>query len=219
MPDEDILFTEDTIPFPQEGDQLFISGDDWYHNACLNVLHDNLDLYVTGYKEAGDRLVKSTMEDRSHQDALVFPTVFLYRQYIELRLKQLIYKGNQLLDMHSSFPKHHHIDKLWQECKSILKLIDPQTTDQYFDALERCILEFANADPSSTAFRYHIDKKDHPSVPDLRYINVRNLAEVMARIDSFLDAVYMSISVSIDEKKEMENVFRDLDYLLPEEYQ
>jgi hypothetical protein len=130
---------------------------------------------------------------------------------------------HQLLDTSSVFPKHHNIAKLWQDCKNILKRADPQTTDQDFDALERCILEFADVDPSSTAFRYHIDKIGNPSVPDLRYINIRNLAEVMARIDSFLDATYMTISVSLDGKMEMEMemeiAFRDLNYLPPQEYQ
>lgn len=31
-------------------------------------------------------------------DSLIFPIVFLYRQYIELRLKSLLLEGSQLLD-------------------------------------------------------------------------------------------------------------------------
>lgn len=26
-------------PWPEKGDQLFTSGQDWWHNACLNYLH------------------------------------------------------------------------------------------------------------------------------------------------------------------------------------
>src|SRR5450755_373784 len=120
------MVDEISMPWPQDGDNLFIAGEDWYHNACLHFLPDSLDLYITGYKEAGDRLVTSSMEDRSHQDALVFPIVFLYRQYLELSLKRLIREGIWLLGIPSSgevgYPTgSHNLLELWKECKGILE--------------------------------------------------------------------------------------------------
>ena len=150
------------------------------------------------------------MENDRHLDLVVFPTVFLYRQYIELRLKQLLIEGNRLLNRSFALPKHHRLDTLWHECKSLLKQIEPKVTDQEIAGLEACIIEFHTTDPLSTAFRYHVDTKDNPSLPpELRYINIPNLAKVMAKIDSFLDAVYMTISVALDRKQEMEEAFKD----------
>jgi hypothetical protein len=98
-------------------------------------------------------------------------------------------------------PIHHHIDRLWSECKSLLKQIEPTMEDQEVAALEMCILDFSTIDPSSAAFRYHVDPHDNPSLPpDLRYTNIRNLAQVMAKIDSFFNAAYLTITVSLERK-------------------
>jgi len=150
------------------------------------------------------------MEDSRHLDLVIFPTVFLYRQYLELRLKQLLIEASRLLEKSFVLPKRHRLDNLWFECKSLLKQIEPSITDQEVSALETCTIEFQTIDPLSMGFRYHVDTHDNPSLPpDLKYINIVNLAQVMAKIHSFLDAVYMTISVAIDQKQEMEEAFKD----------
>jgi hypothetical protein len=214
MPDDNTLYSdEDVIPFPEKGDRLFTSGRYSLYNAQINYdrySDDTLFRYVLGYKEAGDRLVRSLMEDSRHLDLVVFPTVFLYRQYLELSLKQLLREGSRLLDKPFVLPKHHQLGTLWFECKSLLKQIEPQVTDQEVAGLEACIIEFSTIDPLSMTFRYHVDTRDNPTLPpDLKYINIRNLAQIMAKIHSFLDAAYMTISVSIDQKQEMEEAFKD----------
>jgi len=213
MPDENTLYSdEDVIPFPEMGDRLFTTESKSHYNAQISYRFsdDTLYRYVLGYKEAGDRLVQSLMENDRHLDLVVFPTVFLYRQYLELRFKQLLMEGSRLLDRSFALPKHHRLDTLWYECKSLLKQIEPNMADQEVAALEACIIEFSTIDPVSMAFRYHVDTHDNPSLPpDLKYINTHNLAQIMAKIDSFLDAVYMTISVSLDQKQEMEEAFRN----------
>src|SRR2546423_15379060 len=169
MPNDDTLYSdEDVIPFPEEGDRLFTSEKYSHYNAQISYDRYNDDAlfrYVSGYKEAGDRLARSLMEDSRHLDLVVYPTVFLYRQYLELRLKQLIRDGSYLLEKPFILPKQHRLDDLWYECKSLLKQIEPKVTDQEIAGLEACIIEFHTTDPLSTAFRYHIDTKDHPSLP------------------------------------------------------
>lgn len=214
MLNDDILFSDhDVIPFPEMGDRLFTSEKYSHYNAQISYDRYNDDAlfrYVSGYKEAGDRLVQSLMRDSRHLDLVVYPTVFLYRQYLELRLKQLIREGSYLLEKPFVLRKQHRLDALWYECKNLLKQIEPKVTDQEIAGLEACIVEFHTIDPLSMAFRYHVDTKDNPSLPpDLRYIHIPNLAKVMAKIDSFLDAVYMTISVAIDQKQEMEEAFKD----------
>lgn len=214
MPDDNTLFSdEDVIPFPEVGEQLFTAEQYSHYNAQINYdrySDDTLFRYVAGYKEAGDRLVRSLREDSRHLDLVVFPTVFLYRQYLELSLKQVLREGSRLLDIPFALPKHHRLETLWYECKNLLKQIEPKVTKQEVAGLEACILEFSAVDPLSMAFRYHVDTHDNPTLPtDLKYINIRNLAQVMAKIHSFLDAAYMTISVSIDQKLEMEEAFKD----------
>jgi hypothetical protein len=211
--DKDMLSNdEDVIPFPEIGDQLFTTESYLRYNAQITYTQsdDSLYRYVSGYKEAAHRLVQSLIEDDRHIDLVIFPMVFLYRQYLELRFKQLLREGNRLLDRTFHLPKHHRLDNLWYDCKSLLKQIEPSITDREVAGLEACIIEFSTIDPISMAFRYHVDTHDNPSLPpDLKYINIHNLAQVMAKIDSFLDAAYMTISVSLDQKQEMEAAFKD----------
>lgn len=214
MLNDDSLFSdEDVIPFPEKGDRLFTSEKYSHYNAQLNydrLNDDTLFRYVSGYKEAGDRLVRSLLEDSRHLDLVVYPTVFLYRQYLELRLKQLIRESSYLLEKPFVLRKQHRLDTLWYECKSLLKEIEPKVTDQEVAGLEACILEFHTIDPLSIAFRYHVDTKANPSLPSsLKYINIPNLAKVMAKIDAFLNAVYMTVSVAFEQKQEMEEAFKD----------
>ena len=88
---------------------LFTSAQDVYNNACVNWFHDPLELYATAYKEAAEKLVKDVITSRRQRDTLVYPIVFLYRHYIELRLKEIIRAGRKFLDEPGDFPKHHRV--------------------------------------------------------------------------------------------------------------
>ena len=75
MPNDDTLYSdEDVIPFPEKGDRLFTSEKYSHYNAQISYdkyNDDTLYRYVSGYKEAGDRLVRSLMEDSRHLDLVV----------------------------------------------------------------------------------------------------------------------------------------------------
>ena len=45
--------------------------------------------YIDGFRTAADNLASST-ESEWRSSNLVYPTMFLYRHYLELRVKQLI---------------------------------------------------------------------------------------------------------------------------------
>jgi hypothetical protein len=106
--------------------------------------------------------------------------------------------------------KTHHLDQLWFDCKKLFQDIEQNMTEQDVAGLEACVMEFSAIDPSSMAFRYHVDTKNNPSLPyDLHYINIPNIARTMAKIHAFLDAMYMHIAVSLDQKQEMEAAYRD----------
>ena len=102
---------------------IFTSDHDWHCNACINWSHDALELYTMGYKEAADNLVEQIVEGGILQDALVYPICFLYRQYIELRLKELIKSGRRLLEENGMFPQHHKIEHLWELAVTIMNKV------------------------------------------------------------------------------------------------
>lgn len=199
---------DDTIPWPTEGDRLFRSAADWWHSACLNWSHDEWDLYAQGYKLAADVLVQHVVAEQTDQDALVYPIAFLYRQYLELSLKELIRLGSQLLGTPDDLPHHHDLRELWRECRRIMEQVWPRGPSDDLDAVEERINEFTSTDPASTGFRYPTDKSGSASLPELRHVNLRNLSDVMAGVHSLLDGAITGISEYLDAKREMEEDLR-----------
>jgi hypothetical protein len=188
---------------------LFKSDADWWHNACLNFNGIDINAYAIGYKQAADFLVERVSQECRYQDTLVYPIGFLYRQYIELRLKQLVSIGGKFLDMPPKEENlHHGIDKLWKNCRNILERIHPDEEADEFDDVEKYIAEFACTDPSSTAFRYPADKERNPSLEGLTHINLRNLAEAMDKIAALLDGAALEIDMLLQDKHEMESWYK-----------
>ena len=138
----------------------FTSAQDVYNNACVNWFHDPLELYATAYKEAAEKLVKDVITSRRQRDTLVYPIVFLYRHYIELRLKEIIRAGRKFLDEPGDFPKHHRVDELWPFAKGIIERVFENAEDKPdFEFVEHILAEFSRYDPESFSFRYPTSKK------------------------------------------------------------
>lgn len=121
------------------------------------------------------------------QDHLVYPIVFLYRQYIELFLKNLINKGNAIRDLKMDRPNHHKIDLLWLTLK---KLLDNKIHKEY-DLVEHVISELAEADPASLNFRYPTDKNGNNSSSGIsNIINLRYLCLMINQCHEKLDRLH-----------------------------
>jgi hypothetical protein len=176
---------------------VFSSDDDWQANACLNWSHDPIELYAIGYKEAGDRLVEFVLTKTRDQDSLIYPIVFLYRQYIELRLKEIIREGRIFLEEGNDFPKHHNIWDLWCTARRIvIKAFQNENEPPNFKYVEHVINEFSQIDPDSISFRYPTTKQGDKTIEEeVSHINIRRLASHVEELSKDLDGVSMGISV------------------------
>lgn len=175
------------LPWPQKGDVLFKADDDWWHNACLNWAFDQMDLYTMGYYTAAETLVEKAQATRHSLDLQIFPIVFLYRQYIELRLKELIKVGSWLYHESNGPITGHDIMQLWKRARKYIERVWPDGSKEDLECAEDYIKQFVQIDPASTAFRYPTDKKGKPSVPGIRHINIRNFSEIMKKLSSLLE--------------------------------
>ena len=182
-------------PLPKKGNTLFTYDTDGENNACLNFSDDMWQGYVQGYKMGAELIVQSLLENNIHIDFLIYPIGFLYRHYLELQLKNLIKNGNLLLKNSEEFPLHHDINKLWKECRPILEAVFQESHSQDFDAVAEYLEQYAQADPSSMAFRYPEGKNGEKSLNRITHINIRNLAEIMNHLSALLDGADMSIQV------------------------
>ena len=108
------------LPWPREGDEVFAPADDWWMNACVNWGGGWL-LYARGYKNAANVLVDCVADDRSEADALVYPIVFCFRQYLELLLKDTVKEARNYHRIDGSFDNEHSLLHHWAAAATIAR--------------------------------------------------------------------------------------------------
>lgn len=212
-PDEKELQAWREANWPKEGDKLFGPGKDPKTIALLEQWGHGFSLYADGYKKAADIVVEKVAETGSDQDYLLYPVCFLYRHYVELRLKELIDLGRRLFSSSNGFPETHKIDSLWSECRPLLEKAFPEGDKSDLDVIQTCIQEFASVDPKSESFRYPKDKQGKPTLEGLKAIDLKNLSEVMNRLAGLLAASVYSMLEMIQLESEVLSYYGpDLDY-------
>ncbi|MBO9501647.1 hypothetical protein [Brevundimonas sp. A19_0] len=99
--------------WPKAGDKLFSASSRWDGNAHLEPHgHGRLVMMMNGYKCGADMMVQQATANRFDQEALVYPIIFNYRQYIELSLKYLIASYGRSVGVEANW-KTHSLTVLW----------------------------------------------------------------------------------------------------------
>ena len=195
---------EGTYDFTTEIEKLreplfeFKEGDSWYLNAYVNASSGDWS-YMEGYRRAGDLLVEWVAEHGEDQDLLVFPIVFAYRQYLELRLKSLGDLNAALCHQPMPSDKSHNLMHTWKRVRPGIESMNDPYVNSYLDDIERRLREFSALDEASYAFRYSLDTHDQPSIPDVTYINLKQVGEVIRGIAHILDSCYDCLDASYQE--------------------
>jgi len=172
----------------------------------------NLGKYAIDYQEA----VNVLLDDKTwKRDFTVFPIIFLYRHYIELKLKETILDSWEFLKISKPFPGEHDIYKLWTICRNCMIEIDKQVDPGFaqsreyieqitgtYDALQADINRFAEIDPDSQHFRYPVDKYGNPITIDNKLLAKlqRELPELVKRISYNLDGISAGIYAILQDK-------------------
>lgn len=138
---------------------------------------------------------------------------------MELQLKDIIIKGNILLNINESYPQHHKLNVIWDNCRRIIEnLKEGDSVREEIEATEDYILQFSKIDPYSMAFRYPTDKKNKCSLPDIEHISIVNLKDIITGIANFLDATGMILSFELDFKWQSEAINDDFNRMAEEEF-
>ena len=189
---------------------IFDDDAPWQADIDLAWSHD-WGGYIVGYKEAADRLVQSITED--HFDPLVYPILFLYRQYLELSLKYLLRLMRHLQQVQGeSIPQEvtdadkklletHNLDKLWKEVRSIMEALWGETEDMAVNVdVGARIREFSLIDHNSQSFRYPESKggkstlEDFPqSFRESTRLNCINVARVVNALEARLGGAWAKV--------------------------
>jgi hypothetical protein len=197
------------VPWPSANDDLFGSaGGPW--RGVANVqgvwgIGTHPTVYAVGYREAAEVLVKHVLDTGYHTDFLVYPIMFLYRQYVELRLKEIAVLGARLVDATpppDEVTGGHALEPLWKFCRVVVEKADSGPTAD-LDNAERTLDKLTWADPGSFAFRYATNKNGSRSLPKgLTIIDIARVNEVMSGIGNLLDGIVDFIHAEQDAKDE-----------------
>ncbi len=180
------------IQFPQKGDGAFREGGRACYMTTRRASAIELGLMAEGYKEASNVLIEH-LDKHGRDDALVYPIIFGYRQYLELRIKALTRLVNRFDEVDEEFKRTHDLKWLWNKIRSRLaEEIDGENRD-VFEAVENVILEFHQLDPKSDGFRF-------PSEIKQLYIDLQNMRDVMERVSAFLDSLSDFWEAGIDAR-------------------
>ena len=171
-------------PLPIQGDiPLKVGG------FCLNAPGD-WNALAWGYKRAADILAEHVLATFNGGDLIIYPIVHLYRHHLELTLKDIIRRGNELLDVPVKQRDIHSLGELWKDCRAILERAGmPVDIPEIAEAVpfETCIKEFESFDPRGESFRYPETIRGTPILPNLDSIDLPNLRIVVDRMSFFLE--------------------------------
>jgi hypothetical protein len=166
--------------------------------------------YVRGYEEAARILVEATETPEARamarSDRLALPVVFLCRQAVELRMKDLIATGNRCLGTTEPIEESsHNLSKLWTSCRRLIMTAWPGTPDEDLDGIDSVIAGLHVVDPASTAFRYPTDRKGNKSLPDeMESFNLRVFFNKVTTVIDALEAAETGIDAEHDMRVEYE---------------
>jgi hypothetical protein len=192
--------------FTSEYDSLYEIGYIWGKSST------QFFQYIIGYKTAADTIIDSALEKRDTKilDTHVFPACFLYRQYLELALKN-IYLDNSIEPNSKKIQTinecSHNLLKIWVYIKPLILKDFLHDNSCDIDKIESYIVEFAKEDNDSFAFRYPITKKMELVHREEKIINLRILRDRMYELEEFFSTVAMAMSEfrAIEQEIELEN--------------
>ena len=202
--------TED-FSLPDESDKLFKDyNKDYRHNAIVSTGIDKFFLFSEGYKSAALRVFDQLDGEAWSANTCVYPLVFLNRQFLELRLKELICGLNFVIDKEKTFPNGHNLESLWNKFKDLLySLGEDHINKSTLENAEKLILEFNAIDSNSFSFRYPVDKS-HERKPSLTLTNIdlQNFMKTMKKLYNYFDALNDLVSYQVDQAEEYISIMR-----------
>jgi len=194
--------SNDNSPWPSRTDSFFAPEQEWWHNACLGWSHDQWATYSDGYLRASLVLLDHALSEGHDLDILIYPIVFNFRHYVELKLKYLIVAASDLLDMRQAFPHTHDLTNLWGTTKPLLAQVFAGQDHGELLSVSRVMRELAGADPSSEVFRYPADKHDSPHHGADRRIGLGRFRSTAQNLSAFFEGCDAAIQEYRDAKAE-----------------
>lgn len=200
---------------------IFSEPGHWQQNELNEEVGSGWDLYSIAYKDGADRLVEQFADWPDGEFYAACPIMFLYRHYLELKLKELVIRLDHWHGVADDFTRSrprrtpvpfsvpgHKLRESWEMVRSLLEQMSDEflscgVLDEFvtgYDEIEARVSDFDRLDRSSMMFRYPTDRKGVPHgvrLPDRTALDrVKTVVEAIA---SDLDAIGVAVGSSEED--------------------
>ena len=140
--------------------------------------------YSLGYFEAARSFWKSIRSGNATTDIAVYPLAYLYRQGIELALKQLVSFLAAAYRSAEQPSLNHGLMNNWRIARRLLEMHRQEYNwaelqDAQLDGIERILDDFESIDAGSFTFRYPVDKKGSLFLQDRSRIDLAEANRIL----------------------------------------
>ena len=225
------LGNPDLDPFDDSKLYESIFGEDqrWETNrtaySAYRALSDQWDAIASANKEAADRLVDGLLQGPISELYLSYPIMSLYRHYLEMRLKGILFQLEKWASLVAIRPRATHeqthsslnrdLMPVWSKVRELLYQIDSselaiegvrEEFDAKYDAIESRIKEFNDIDSRATSFRYPVEKDGTATLGtplyDEEMLQVKDIVEALEHYLAGMSCGVYEISNAVLEAKE-----------------
>lgn len=181
---------------------------DSFRNVSLSLPNgEQWTIYADGFKRAAELIIIGA-KNTHDINTIIFPVLALYRQYVELTLKEIISYG-QYLSSHDIRQGGHDLRNLWTSAKSYIKIYYMKIEKNDLKQIETFISKLHDIDPTSQATRYpHVKSKSsqggrEPSFSfNTEPINIDNLLEEINELSLLFKNITSIMSIAQDLEAE-----------------
>ncbi|GIQ69025.1 hypothetical protein DUZ99_16620 [Xylanibacillus composti] len=154
--------------------------------------------YVSAFKESADYLFEFMTDNRQLKEFLFLPMCYLYRNAIELALKEILFEecsfgflnGLKLIK-----DRKHSIQRLWNTILNDVKSHNNASDDDpTIQNVEKYIIQLQGLDSTSDKFRYPTNKLLEPHFKEIKCFDIQNVSTFFGELASFLNGVCLQMS-------------------------
>ena len=185
------------------------TAERWWLNASINWFPGSLatlNAVAEGYLQAANHLGRAISSSRRVRrltvDMCIYPFIFLWRHYFELRLKELLITLSALYGEKRPALTGHDLGTLWGQLRPLMRKTG--VPDRALKRADRMFRDFAKVDPSSEAFRYHEGKTGKRLAAGVTQVNIPAAHTAMKQVSDMLENVSFGASVELKDSNAME---------------
>lgn len=170
-------------------------------NACMRYRHPQaaMEACCVGFRRQVEIGLAHIFTNERDLDTLIFPLLFTWRQYVELRLKLACLTMANLEDEIGQIHKTHDLRWLWARAKRQLLALFPDEPTDGFDQLEAHVDDLAKVDSGSYAFRYAVAVDGNFALPGhVAHIGYVELAATIEASCHLLEGIACHLDSALD---------------------